>query len=64
MIAPAPVAVTVGVHKASQPAADRVLFEFGDRTYELSVEDAVILANHTLAAIEALRPQAAPGTVQ
>jgi hypothetical protein len=63
MTAPA-VAVTVGVHKAPQPAADRVLFEFGDRTYELSVEDAVILVNHTLAAIETLRPQAVQGTVQ
>ncbi len=43
--------------------ADRVIFQFGDQSYGLPVEEAMLLANHTLAAINALRPLLASGAV-
>jgi hypothetical protein len=58
--APVPVAVSVRADRG----ADRVLYQFGDQRFGLTVEDAAILVNHTLAAIEILRPAAAPVVVQ
>jgi hypothetical protein len=54
--APVPVAISVSANLE----AGRVIFQFGDQSYGLPIEDAAILVSHTLAAIEALRP-AAPG---
>jgi hypothetical protein len=62
MTAPAPVPVAITVKPNSE--INRVIFQLGDQSYGLSIEDAAILVNHTLAAIEILRPAAAPAVVQ
>jgi hypothetical protein len=62
MSAPAVEGVAISVRADLE--ADRVMYQFGDQTFGLSVEDAAILANHSVAAIEILRPPAAPGFVQ
>jgi hypothetical protein len=62
MTAPAPVPVAIAV-SANRPA-DRVMVQFGDQIFGLAVEDAVMLVDRTLAAVEILRPPAAPGVVQ
>jgi hypothetical protein len=48
----APVAVSVTPNRD----ADRVIYTFGDQSFALTVEDAMLLGNHTLAAIDVLRP--------
>jgi hypothetical protein len=55
-----PVAVTVAPNRE----ADRVIYTFGDQSFGLPVADAAILVSHSLAAIEVLRPPAAPDIVQ
>jgi hypothetical protein len=62
MSAPAPVAVAISV--SANLEADRVIYQFGDQSYGLTAEDAAILMNQTLAALEILRPYGASGTVQ
>ena len=47
---------SVAVTVAPNREADRVVYTFGDQSYGLRVEEAMLLANHTLAAINALRP--------
>jgi hypothetical protein len=59
MSAAAPVPVPIAVRPDAE--AGRVMFQFGDQTFGLTIEDAAILVNHTLNAIEILRP--APGVV-
>jgi hypothetical protein len=54
----------VQITVTANAAADRVVYQFGDLSYGLKIEDAMVLANHTLAAIEMLRPPVAPGVVQ
>jgi len=58
--APVPVAIAVSANRQ----ADRVLVQFGDQTFALAVEDAVMLVDRALAAIECLRPPLAPGVMQ
>jgi len=62
MSAPAPVAVAISVRADRE--ADRVICQFGDQTYGLSVEDTAIMVSRALAAIEILRPHGVTGTVQ
>jgi hypothetical protein len=61
MSAPAPVPVAISVRANLE--ADRVIYQFGDQSYSLSIEDAAVLVNHTLTAMEILRPAAAPTVV-
>jgi hypothetical protein len=62
MSAPAPVGVPISVRPNIE--ADRVVYQFGDQSYGLTIEDAAVLVSHTLAAIELLRPRSVSGTVQ
>jgi hypothetical protein len=55
-----PVAITV----TPNPQADRVIYTFGDQCFGLTVEDVMLLVNHSLAAVDVLRPQASLGVVQ
>ena len=54
MTAPAPVAVAISVRPNIE--ADRVLLQFGEQIFGLSVEDAAVMVSHALHAIEILRP--------
>jgi hypothetical protein len=54
--APAPAPAPVGIAVNADAAANRVIYQFGNESYGLTIEDAVILVNHTLHAIEILRP--------
>jgi hypothetical protein len=62
MSAPEPVPVSVSVRPNAE--AGRVIFQFGEQSYGLPIEDAAILVRHILDAIEMLRPAAATPVVQ
>jgi hypothetical protein len=60
----APAAVPVAISVRPNAEAGRVIYQFGDQSYGLSLEDAALLVRHSLDAIEMLRPAAATPVVQ
>jgi hypothetical protein len=60
----APAAVPVPISVSANLEAGRVIYQFGDQRYGLTVEDTMILMSQSMAAMEALRPAAADAVLQ